>query len=182
MLIRKAPLLLMMTVAFPASLTGQSAPPCSQAIFSAVRSLEGSWNIQSRARLSASPDDWESGVGTATIQQAMRGCLLIEQYAGSRRGQPFEAVRVFAVTADGKGLRLALADSEHGPLFIFDGAPEPDGIAFYTEVTTPRGKVRLRVRIRDIAKDSFVTESQRSVDEGKTWDTTGRAEYRRRSG
>jgi hypothetical protein len=112
----------------------------------------------------------------------MRGCLLIEQYAGSRRGQPFEAVRVFAVTADGKGLRLALADSEHGPLFIFDGAPEPDGIAFYTEVTTPRGKVRLRVRIRDIAKDSFVTESQRSVDEGKTWDTTGRAEYRRRSG
>jgi hypothetical protein len=111
----------------------------------------------------------------------MRGCAFIERYSGTRRGQPLEAVRLFTATPAGTGLRLALADSEHGPLFVFDGGPEGNGVTFYTQVMTPNGQVRLRVRILDIAAASFVTESQRSTDEGRTWDTTGHAEYRRRA-
>jgi hypothetical protein len=168
-----------LVLASPQRLDAQEPPPCSHPILSSIRFLEGSWSIRSESRLSASPADWESGAATSTIESVMRDCALIERYAGTRRGRPFEALRVFAATASGAGLRLALADSEHGPLFVFDGGAEADGVAFYTDVTTPAGRVRLRVRLRDIGADRFVSESQRSVDEGKTWDTTGRSEYRR---
>jgi hypothetical protein len=178
---RQTALLLILGVVVPGLVNAQDAPPCAHPILSRIRFLEGSWTIQSRARLSASPTDWESGIATATIESVMRGCAFIERYAGTRRGQPFEAVRLFTATASGAGLRLALADSEHGPLFVFDGGPEGDGITFYTEVMTPNGQVRLRVRILHIAAASFVTESQRSADQGRTWDTTGHAEYRRRA-
>ena len=173
--------LLVLATTLPGYLIAQDTPPCSQPILSEIRFLEGTWSIQFRSRLSASPTDWESGVATATIESLLRGCAFIERYAGTRRGHPLEAVRLFAATPGGSGLRVVLADSEHGPLFAFDGGPEGDGVAFYTQVTTPAGQVRLRLRFQDIRSDYFVTESSRSVDEGKTWDTTGRAEYRRSS-
>lgn len=177
---RHTAMLLILAAVAPGFITAQEAPPCAHPILSRIRFLEGSWNVQTRIRLSANPSDWESGVATATIESVMRDCAFIERYAGTRRGRPIEAVRVFTATASGAGLRLALADSEHGPMFVFDGGPEGDGVAFYTQVTTPGGQVRLRVRLLDIGAASFATENQRSVDEGRTWDLTGRAEYRRR--
>lgn len=177
---REAAAFLLVAAVLSHPLAAQEAAPCAQPILSTLRFLEGSWSIQSRARLSANPTDWESGAATATIESVMRDCAFIERYAGTRRGQPFETIHIFGAMESGAGLRLVLADSEHGPLFVFDGGPEADGVVFYSEVTTPQGKVRLRLRFGDIGADSFVTESQRSLDGGKTWDTTGHAEYRRR--
>jgi hypothetical protein len=174
-------IVLILTLGLAGPLTAQPDPPCAHPHLAPIRFLEGSWDIQAQARLSADPTDWETGEASATIESAMRDCAFVERYAGRRRGQPFEALRVFAAAASSPGLRLVLADSEHGPLFVLDGGPEAEGVAFYTSVTTPAGPVRLRVRLRDIATDSFVVESQRSVDAGRTWDTTGRAHYRRRA-
>lgn len=127
----------------------QERPPCSQPTLSEIRFLEGAWRVQFRSRLSASPTDWENGVATATIDSLLRGCAFIERYPGTRDGHPLEAVRLFAATPGGSGLRVVLADSEHGPLFAFDGGPEGDGVAFYTQVTTPADPVRLRLRFQD---------------------------------
>jgi hypothetical protein len=79
--------LILATVLSP-HLTAQEAPPCSHPILSAIRFLEGSWSIQSRARLSASPTDWESGVATATTESVIRGCAFIERYAGTAVANP----------------------------------------------------------------------------------------------
>ena len=178
-----AAFVVVLAIVTPHRAGAQDAPPCAQPILEQIRFLEGSWTVQARSRLSANPTDWESSTGAATIESGMRRCAFIERYRGTRRGRVFEAIRVFTATAAGAGLRLSIADSEHGPLFSYDGGPETDVVAFHTQVTTPNGQVRLRITMSDIRQDSFVTESHRSTDEGRTWDLTGRSEYRRaRSG
>jgi hypothetical protein len=156
------------------------APACANPTLAQLRFLEGAWIVQARSRLSASPTDWETTVATSRIEREMRGCLVLERYTGTRRGSPYEALRVFAAKAEDRRLQVVVSDSAHGPLFLYEGSAEPGGLAFYMPVKTAAGSVLLRLRFNDIGAEAFVAESQRSVDDGKTWDTTGRAEYRRR--
>lgn len=163
-----------------APLAAQEAPPCEQAAFAHLRPLAGSWTVQARTRLSRDAKDWEEGAAQSRIEPLMRDCVLLERYEGTRRGRPFEALRLFAAKAEAPRVQVAVSDSEHGPLYLYEGNAAAGEATFYTTVTTPAGPVRLRLRYSEIRPDSFVVESQRSVDEGETWDTTGRAKYRRR--
>jgi hypothetical protein len=111
----------------------------------------------------------------------MRGCAVLEGYAGTRRGHPFELVRLFTVsTEQDHRLQVGVADSEHGPLYSYDARSDEGAISFHLSIATPNGTVLLRLRYTNITASSFVVENARSVDGGKTWDATGRAEYRRR--
>lgn len=180
MLTYQSVVLLTLATGLAGRLAAQDTPPCERPVLGDIQFLEGSWTVHASGRLSANPSDWETTVASATVEPVMRGCAFIERYTGTRRGRPYEAVRVYAAMAEGRGLQVALADSEHGPVFLFEGGPAVGGLEFYSQVTTPAGPVRLRLRFEAISANHFVVESQRSPDGGKTWDTTGRAEYRRR--
>lgn len=173
-------LLIMLTpAAVPLAAQG-GPPPCEQPAFAHLRPLAGTWTVQARTRLSRDAKDWEESAGQARIELLMRDCALLERYESTRRGRPYEGLRLFAVKAEGQRVQMVITDSEHGPLFLYEGEAAAGELNFYTSVTTPAGPVRLRLRYSEIGPDRFVAESQRSVDEGKTWDTTSRSEYRRR--
>ena len=122
----------------------------------------------------------QESVGTAEFERRVLDCAVLERYTGTRRTKPFEALRLFTGRPDGKSLRVAVSDSEHGPLYTYEGEPADSGLTFLMPLTVPSGHVLLRIRYEAITADGFVTESARSTDLGKTWDTTGRAEYRRK--
>ena len=177
-LIAIATLLTICTATMPA--VAADPPPCTQPVLAHLDFLTGTFEVRARTRLSGNPDDWEESVGTSEFERRVLDCAVLESYKGTRRSKPFEALRLFTGRPDGKSLRVAVSDSEHGPLYVYEGEPADSGLTFLLPLTIPSGHVLLRIRYDAITRDGFATESARSTDLGKTWDTTGRAEYRRR--
>jgi hypothetical protein len=163
----------------PATAPADRPAPCNQPVLARLAFLPGTWDVRVRTRLSGNPNDWEESVARSVIERRVRDCVLVERATGTRRGGPFEALRLFAARMGGDGLQLAVADSEHGPLLLYEGAAGDSGLAFTMPITTPAGDVLLRVRYDGIGPGGFVSRSERSTDGGRTWDLTGRAEYRR---
>lgn len=141
--------------------------------------LEGDWTVRTNTRLSAN-GPWEQATASAQIKRDLQGCLLTERFNGTRQGRPFQALSLFAWNSNSQRLQQVFSDSEHGPLVFYEGAKNHAEILVDLDWKLPDGRsVKLRRAYFNFTKDSFTLESRRSTDCGKTWDTTGRAEYQR---
>lgn len=137
------------------------------------------WTVRTNTRLAAN-GPWEQTVASAQIKRDLNGCLLTERFTGTRQGRPFQALSMFAWNNNSQKLQQVFSDSEHGPLVFYEGVESGAEILVDLDWKLPDGRsVKLRRAYFNLAKDSFTLESRRSTDGGKTWDTTGRAEYRR---
>jgi len=142
--------------------------------------LAGDWTVRTKTRLSAN-GPWEESVANAQIKRDMNGCLLAENFAGTRQGKAFLSRSLFAWNDNTKKLQQVFSDSEHGPLIFYEGVKSGPEILVDLDWKRPDGQIiRLRRAYFDLTKDSFKSESRRSLDGGKTWDTTGKADYSRR--
>ena len=156
----------------------QDSPPCRQPVLAQIDFLAGDWTVAARTRLAANPVTWEESAATAHFERLSRDCVVMERLRGTRRGKPFELLRVLTGRPQGEGLQLSLTDSEHGPLYTFESTKD-EPLRFGTRITTANGPVMLRQRFTEVTEDRFVLTAERSPDEGANWDVTGRAEYRR---
>lgn len=165
----------------PRNIAQQNPPPaCYHTELDDWAFLEGEWQVRASTRLSAQ-GPWENTEARAEIKRELRGCLLVERYSGTRQGHPFQAHSLFAWNGNSKKLQQVFGDSEHGMLITYEGVRDGAEIRLETEVQLPDGRrLRLRRVYSKLTKDSFTWESQRSADDGKTWDTSERAAYRRK--
>ena len=137
------------------------------------------WTVRTNTRLAAN-GPWEQTVASAQIKRDLNGCMLTARVTGTRQGRPFQALSMFAWNNNSQRLQQVFSDSEHGPLVFYEGVESGAEILVDLDWKLPDGRsVKLRRAYFNLAKDSFTLESRRSTDGGKTWDTTGRAEYRR---
>ncbi|MGE0130530.1 MAG: DUF1579 family protein [Blastocatellales bacterium] len=156
-------------------------PPCYHKDLDDWAFLEGDWTVRIKARLAAG-GPWEETEASAQIKRELSGCLLAERFTGTRRGQPLHAHSLFAWNDNSKKLQQVFSDSGHGPLIFYEGVKVGQEILLDVDWNRPDGpSVRLRRAYFNLKPDSFTVESRRSPDGGKSWDTTGRMDYRRKS-
>lgn len=178
---RIATLVVVILIAAAGHAIAQDTAPCRQPVLAHLAFLPGEWSVATRTRLGANPVVWEDTTATARFENLSRDCVVMERFRGSRRGKPFELLRILTARAQGEGLQLSLTVSEHGPLFGFESTSD-EPLVFVARITTANGPVSLRQRISEVTRDRFVMTSERSGDGGTTWDLTGRGEYRRAQG
>jgi hypothetical protein len=156
------------------------AAPCHKPVLAQLDFLEGEWTVEARSRLSANPVTWEETKASSRFETMLLDCAVLERFVSTRRGKPFELLRLLTGRPQGAGLQLSLSDSEHGPLYTFESSTEAP-LVFVTRIVASNGPVVLRQRFSEVTRDRFVLTSERSGDDGATWDVTGRGEYRRRA-
>jgi hypothetical protein len=156
----------------------QNTNPCYHQEFEALRFLEGNWDVESNTR--SGDGKWEKTRAASQIASELSGCLLKEQFSGSRSGRPFNVLALTAYNGTSKKMQRAWADSDHGLLILYDGNRTGDQMTLTTAIDLDGKKVLLRIAYTEIKNDSFKIESGRSHDEGKTWITTSTLLYKRK--
>jgi hypothetical protein len=172
--------LIVLTIVLSASsvFSQQNTAPCYHKEFESLRFLEGKWDVESNMR--AGDGKWEKTKASSQIGPELTGCLLKEQFSGSRNGRPFNIFALIAFNATSGKMQRAWSDSEHGLLILYDGDKTGDTMTLNTVIDLDDKKILLRIAYTEITKDSFKVESGRSHDEGKTWITTSTLIYKRK--
>jgi hypothetical protein len=152
--------------------------PCYHKELDSLDFLLGDWNIGVNMRLE--DGKWEQSSATSQIKRDLSGCLLSERFTGSREGRTFNALGMMGFNSVSGKLQRMWSDSEHGILILYEGKRDEKEMLLDTEILLNGNRVKLRNGYLGITKDSFTLESRRSHDDGKTWITVSRLQYRRR--
>lgn len=156
----------------------QKMPPCYHKELGDIDFLIGDWTIEANVRLA--DGKWEQSSAVSKISPDLSGCLLNERFTGTRADHTFSALAIMGFNSVTGKLQRMWSDSEHGLLIIYEGNRKGNEMSLDTEVLLDGKKVKLRNSYLEIAKDSFRLESARSVDDGKTWITVMKLEYKRK--
>src|ERR1044072_12726 len=156
----------------------ENVPPCFHKEREAIDFLLGDWNVDANVRLA--DGTWEHSSATSQIKPDLSGCLLSERFTGTRAGHAFTALALMAFNNASKKLQRVWSDSEHGLLITYEGNRSGNRIILETEISLDGKRVKLRNAYLEISETSFSLESGRSTDDGKTWITVTRLQYKRK--
>ena len=156
-----------------------NAGGCDSAEGQKLKFLTGEWRVKSRFRLSKEPEQWEETQARSTITSRFEGCLLTEQFEGSRQGHPFKASGMYAYDRNSQKYQWVGVDSEHGVLTLYAGGFNESALVLDSKVEISGRTVLLRRVWTPRAAGGFEVRSQRSTDAGRTWDTTWQMIYQR---
>ena len=162
----------------PAAAWAQAAAECPAAAARVLQTTHGSWDVTWRDRVA--PGRYDTTRARATIEPTAGGCGVLERFAGSRDGQPFSAVTLIGPAADDT-LERVWQDSGHGVLLVFTGSAARRPLRFEWSRRLGERTMRLRHTYLTIAPDSFVTETELSTDDGRSWAVVAHLLYRRRA-
>ncbi len=127
---------------------------------------------------------WDTTSAQVHITPDLDGCLLREEYTGTRIGQPYQVLSLWGVHGMGAGAKVqrVTGHSQHGLLTLYAGEimGEGDSLVLEHSLTIRGSPVRFQHIFAPFAADSMRFTSRRSVDDGVTWRVTWFADYRRR--
>lgn len=140
----------------------------------------GTWNVESRRRDASGA--WQETRNQWRAEEVLGGCAFVD-YAdgdfgtGRLRGM---GTRYYEPRAD-RWYITWMSTEQPGAFETWEGGFDEDGIAaeFFTEVQTPSGPIRSRIRWWDVRENSTEWEHAISRDDGATWIPTWRMSLRR---
>lgn len=163
------------------SVSAQAPSACDGEAMRRLRAFEGDWQVDATFRVNDAESD--SITATATISRVLSGCLLREEYSGTRYGEPYSYIALWGGNGPVESpYQRTFAHSQHGYLELRQGTFAGDTLTFRSE-TKVRGQAILQ-EDRFTAPDAagFTMLNRRSADGGHTWTVTRRALYRRPAG
>ncbi|MCO6510041.1 MAG: DUF1579 family protein [Aridibacter famidurans] len=131
--------------------------------------LAGTWNVESRFRISRNPERWETTAAKSVIDDVFAGCVWQEDYSGIRDGKPLKVIGLFGFSNITGNLQHTWSHSQHGILTFYEGRLVGDEIVFNSQLSV-RGTVFLFRKVIKRTRDGFEARTERSTDGGKTWD------------
>lgn len=140
--------------------------------------MVGTWRVESDVRLSKN-GPWEQSVGQALITRTVGETILEESYTGTRQGSVFTSKTWLGNDNRTKLYQKVFVDSGHGVLVLYEGTLEEKILNLYHKLHLNDVTITLRSKYDLISDDSYTVESARSLNDGKTWDMTGRLKYER---
>ncbi len=154
------------------------APPaaCAAHDTAFLRSLVGEWDVETEFR---SGEDWERAAGKASIRPELSGCVLVQRYAGTRYGKPYEFLAILGANGMGAPIQEVFAHSQHGILSLMSGKIAGGELVVEDRPTIEGRVVVLQHLYLDVGPAGFRCEHRRSTDGGATWRPTQRSKYRR---
>lgn len=140
----------------------------------------GTWNVESRRRDASGA--WQETRNQWRAEEVLGGCVFVD-YAdgdfgtGRLRGM---GTRYYEPAAD-RWYITWMSTEQPGAFETWEGGFDEDGTSaeFLTEVPTPNGPIRSRIRWWDIRENSAEWEHAISRDDGATWIPTWRMTLRR---
>jgi hypothetical protein len=139
-----------------------------------------------RAAFRAGPTAWDSSAARSTFRAELGGCLVRENFAGLRYGEPYAYTALWGTSGTAPHtIQRVFVHSQHGLLVLSAGAWNATGDSLVVDDSSfVRGAwVRERSVLSRPGPDGFTAVNWRSEDGGKSWFPTFRARYvRRRSG
>ena len=156
----------------------QNMPPCYHKELGNIDFLIGDWIVEANVR--SGDGKWEPSSATSQIKPDLSGCLLNERFTGSRGGHSFSALVIMGFNSVSGKLQRVWSDSEHGLLILYEGKRNGQEMILETEILLDGKRVKLRNAYLEITRDSFRLESGRSHDDGKTWITVTKLQYKRK--
>jgi hypothetical protein len=158
------------------------APPaaCAARGSAFLQSLAGEWEVEAEFR--SGEGGFEGATGRASIAPELGGCVLVERYAGTRGGKPWDFLVILGANGPGPAIQEVFVHSQHGIMALSSG--EVTGGALVLEdAPVVDGKVILIRHVYfDVNADGFRYESRRSTDKGASWTVSWRARYKRSTG
>jgi len=150
--------------------------PCSHPNASQFDFWVGSWELTWPGGQMQTPAD-QIGKGTNFISKTLDGCVTYEQFSmpqGNFNG------RSFSVYSPSKNLWQQTWVDNQGGYLIFTGSFNDGKMELRTPVTQrSEKKIVSRMVFRNIERDSFDWDWQRSSDGGKTWVDLWNIHYQR---
>jgi hypothetical protein len=146
------------------------ARPCAAPEFQQFAFWIGEWDLT-----------WDKGRGTNSIRWALDGCVLHEHFREIEgEGPPLEGWSVSAYSPTLEKWQQTWVDNQANYL-DFQGGVEDGRMVLSRRARGPDGKEFLQRMVwYDIRNDSLSWNWERSEDEGKSWKTVWRIEYKRR--
>ncbi|MGD8278264.1 MAG: hypothetical protein PVH00_09575 [Gemmatimonadota bacterium] len=149
---------------------------CEDAVRERLGAFEGRWRVEAVFR--AGESAWDSTTAVATITPELSGCLLREEYRGTRYGEPYAYIALWGANGlEDAPYQRTFAHSQHGLLTLRAGDFTGDTLVLRS-TTLVRGQAILEEdRITRPTASRFTLINRRSTDDGATWTTTRRAVY-----
>lgn len=131
--------------------------------------LAGSWKVESRFRISRNPERWETTAAKSVIDDVFPGCVWQEEFSGTRDGKPLKVIGLFGFSNITGNLQHTWSHSQHGILTFYEGRLVGDEIVFSSQLSVGGSVFLVRKVIKKVS-GGFEVRTERSTDEGKTWD------------
>ena len=143
-----------------------------------LKFLEGKWNVVNRFRINGRENIWEETKAKSKIKFLFKDCLWQEELKGKREGRPHKVISLYSYNNMSKKLQWVGGHSEHGVLTLYEGNFDEGELKLESSLEI-RGRTIFFRRLITKTASGFEVRSQRSVDEGKTWDTGWHLTYTR---
>lgn len=153
-------------------------PGCATERAEKLKFLEGEWDVVNRFRLSGRDNKWEKTEARAVIRPLFANCLWFEELRGTRAGRPHRVIGLYSYNNITDKLQWTGAHSEHGVLTLYEGDFEGGELKLESALEI-RGRKFLFRRLITKTPQGFEVRSQRSLDGGKSWDTSWHLTYSR---
>ncbi|MEZ4584873.1 MAG: hypothetical protein R2909_00525 [Gemmatimonadales bacterium] len=160
------------------SAAAQTVDACADSVASALGALRGEWEVEAHFR--DGPDRWDSTRAVSSIRPDLQGCLLREDYRGTRYGEPYAFLALWGANGlpDGRIQRF-FSHSRHGILGLASGDFRGDTLVLEERLTLRGRPLIQQVLVTRLTAEGFRQVNRRSTDEGRSWTETLRAVYRR---
>jgi hypothetical protein len=117
------------------------------------------------------------GGSVSTVFLMLDQCMLVESWDG---GRGHSGKNFFAYSVDDQTWHGMFADNK-GRVHVFEGTVEPGAAEFHGPSRSADGTAALnRIRVVRINADQVEQSWEKSTDNGRTWKTEFRGEYRRK--
>ncbi|ANM29327.1 hypothetical protein ABI59_06560 [Acidobacteria bacterium Mor1] len=142
--------------------------------------LAGKWNIKVEARQSPTGPFQES-TATSTIAKMLKGGMMQEVQADERGN---ETIRQMTYDQFQKQYRITSVDNQASFMTVLEGPMEEGVMTVSNQETGTTQQVFgspffLKVHFKDMAADSFLVETEVSIDGGENWFVVGKSTYTR---
>jgi hypothetical protein len=158
--------------------TNEDPLGCASEKSESLNFLVGTWNVNSKFRLSRSENKWEQTNGTAKITHLFKNCIYQEVLNGTRNGRPHQFTGLFSYNNLSEKLQWVGGHSEHGVLTLYEGNFEDGELKLKNQMTLRSNIVYFRIVVTK-TRDGFDVRSERSRD-GKLWDAGWYRSYTRK--
>ncbi|MGE0555137.1 MAG: hypothetical protein AB7R55_17040 [Gemmatimonadales bacterium] len=176
--VRAPTVLLAIGLVVARSAEAQTVDACADSVARVLGVLRGEWEVEAHFR--DGPNRWDTTRASSSIRPDLRGCLLREDYRGTRYGEPYEFLALWGANGPPDGrIQRFFSHSRHGILGLASGDFRGDTLVLEERLTLRGRPLIQQVLITRPTPDGFRQVNRRSTDEGLHWTETLRAVYRR---
>ncbi len=146
-----------------------------------IAHLAGTWDVTQDWKMDPSDQEWQTSEGVAKYEMILGGAAMRHTFDSEMMGMPFEGLGLLAFNRETEKWQQTWTDNMGAHISYYEGHYKDGKMVFTHEAVWQGQKYQDRITIHNIKDNSFDWTYELSMDGGKTWHTTGKAQYTKRN-